>query len=126
MMESFFEKLLDKSALMSAVRRSVKKATILGFADAVGGNSEQAAELPELATDGNAQAAQSPKVVHGMPLPRPQLIGIAAKKADEEPDMPGVPPKSIRKKRGNRNDIAESNAPPTPSPELDSEKGAGT
>jgi hypothetical protein len=130
MMESFFEKLLDKSALMAAVRRSMKKATILGIADAVGGNSDQSElEMGELSgptTERQGEGEQASKVVQGMPLPRPQLIGIAAKKPDDEPDRPGVPPKSVRKKRGDRNEVGESNATPRPSPELNGEKGAGT
>ena len=98
-LENFFERLLDKSAAMRALRKSAGKAVVLGMLDALqapgsaaGGDAaepgDDAGELRHVP----AKDTPAPPVS----LPRPQLLGIAAK--EEEPDRPGVPPKRVRKK----------------------------
>lgn len=98
-LENFFERLLDKSAAMRALRKSAGKAVVLGMLDALqapgsvpgldaaalGGEAGELSHVP-------AKETPAPPVA----LPRPQLLGIAAK--EEEPDRPGVPPKRVRKK----------------------------
>lgn len=119
-LENFFEKLLDKSAAMRALRKSAGKAIVLGMLDAlqtpgsVGGI--EAVESGGEAGEGHEPTNEPAPAVS---LPRPQLLGIAAK--HEEPDRPGVPPKRVRKKPSraagspqpsDRN--GEPQAPPTP------------
>ena len=97
-MENFFEKLLDKSAAMRALRKSAGKAIVLGMLDALQAPGSvaglDAAELGGEAGElGHVPTKETP--APPVSLPRPQLLGIAAK--EEEPDRPGVPPKRVRR-----------------------------
>jgi hypothetical protein len=97
-LENFFEKLIDKSAAMRALRKSAGKAIVMGMLDALQAPGNAAGLDPaELAGEGGelglVPANDSPKP--GVALPRPQLLGIAGKQ--EEPDRPGIPPKRVRK-----------------------------
>lgn len=108
-LENFFERLLDKSAAMRALRKSAGKAVVLGMLDALQGPGSVAGlDATELGGEagelGHVPTKETP--TPPVSLPRPQLLGIAAK--EEEPDRPGVPPKRVRKK--------PSHAPGPPQP----------
>jgi len=129
MLEDFFEGLFDKSAVMRALRKSAKKATRLGIADALGCNGEQGekemSELPETTVNQEGGKTPAPKALNGMPLPRPQLLGIGAAKSDDEPDQPGMPPKRIRQKRRGRDEVPDGEDAGNESPAPNGEKGEG-
>jgi hypothetical protein len=129
MMESFFEGLFDRSAVMRALRKSAKKATQLGIADALGcsgdGTNLEMDQMSEETAEQKTGKTQPPNAVHGIPLPRPQLLGIAAAKSSDEPDQPGVPPKRIRQKRRGQDDGGGADVPPEAVPEANDEKGDG-
>src|SRR5262245_42775753 len=129
MMENFFEKLLDKSSAMRALRKSASKAIILGLLDALQAPGN-AAELDTGELEASPQDAKEGATPSGraVPLPRPQLIGLPAK--DDEPDRPGVPPKRVRKKSAHGPQVqgthdANGEAQAEPPPDTNSKGGEG-
>ncbi len=129
MLESFFQKLFDQSSAMQALRKAAKKATILGVAEGLGCDMAQAeVEVNVLSAQpmkANAKVEEQPKPVQGMPLPKPQSIGILGRKPADEPDGPGVPPKRIRSKRRDKETDATSEVVPNAAPASTEPKGEG-
>ena len=114
MLKSAWKRLLKGSGYVEALEELTQEGIERGVKGAFGiakdQHDEEEAAKPELSDP------DSKKVSPAIALPRPQLIGIADKNIDDEPDRPGIPPGRVRRNRVNE-PTSKEQASPADNPE---------